>query len=115
DERNLFRPAGIGRFARSKGGHLDDDPAKGKVITVQGVESLVTEFVTIEQGAMIQNLGLMIQAMGLGGFPHWAAHPFGWLRELGFRMAEMPASRFPGMNRLLAAGAKLLGRDAPVP
>ena len=25
DERANFRPAGIGRFARSKGGHLEDN------------------------------------------------------------------------------------------
>lgn len=27
DERAGFRPAGIGKFARSRGGHLEDDPA----------------------------------------------------------------------------------------
>ena len=30
---------------------------------------------------MLQNLALMVQALGLGGFPHWAAHPFGWFRR----------------------------------
>jgi hypothetical protein len=53
--------------------------------------------------------------MGLGGFPHWAAHAFGWFQALGFRMGEMKASRYLGMNRFLAAVVRLLGRDGPVP
>ena len=32
----------------------------------------------------MQNLGLMTQALGLGGFPHFAAHPFGSTEALGF-------------------------------
>lgn len=67
-----------------------------------------------EQGMVLQNLGLMSQAMGLGGFPHWAAHPYGWLESLGFRTRNIPASRHLGMSRLLAALARLLGRDTPV-
>src|SRR4029078_7845498 len=59
DERANFQPAGIGKVAKSKGGQLDDDPRNGRVITVQQVENLVIEFVTAEQGAMIQNLMLM--------------------------------------------------------
>jgi hypothetical protein len=39
---------------------------------------------------MLQNLGLMTQALGLGGFPHFAAHPFIWFQALGFRMQEIP-------------------------
>lgn len=50
DERAGFRPAGVGRFARSRGGHLCDDSREGRVITIQQVASLVTEFVAIEQG-----------------------------------------------------------------
>ncbi|MGH7231513.1 MAG: hypothetical protein ACREJU_09175, partial [Nitrospiraceae bacterium] len=34
DERNRFRPAGIGRFAKSRGGHLQDDPSRGLTATV---------------------------------------------------------------------------------
>ena len=33
DERASFRPAGLSRFARSRGGHLEDDPRAGRVAT----------------------------------------------------------------------------------
>ena len=115
DERAQFRPAGIGRFALRKGGHLVDDPSAGRVTTVQRIELLLAELVTVEQGMMLQNLGLMTQAMGLGGFPNFAAHEFGWFEALGFRMGEMPASRYLGANRLITLVQTLLGRDQPVP
>ena len=95
DERAGFRPAGLAGFARSRGGHLYDDPREGRVLTIRDLESLVTEFATIEQGMVIQNLGLMTQALGLGGFPHWAAHPYGWLRALGFQVEELPGKPLP--------------------
>jgi hypothetical protein len=113
DERAGFRPAGLSRFAKSRGGHLHDDPRHERVLTIQALEGLVTEFVTIEQGMVIQNVQLMAQALGIGGFPHWAAHPFGWLRALGFRMGEMPASRYLGMGPFLGMLARALGKDAP--
>jgi hypothetical protein len=114
DERAHFRPAGLGRFARSRGGHLHDDPRDQRVLTIQQLEGLVTEFVTLEQGMVLQNLALMTQALGLGGFPHWAAHPFGWLEALGFRMRRMRGSRYLGMGRVLGFLAGLLGRDPEV-
>ncbi len=114
DERAGFKPAGVGRFARSKGGHLHDDPRDERALTIQQLESLVVEFVTIEQGMVLQNLALMTQALGLGGFPHWAAHPYGWLEALGFRMRRIPASRYLHMPRLLGFLARLLKRDPPV-
>lgn len=115
DERAGYRPAGIARFGRSKGGHLMDDPRENRVVTVQQLESLVDEFVTIEQGMMIQNLALMSHALGLGGFPHWAAHPYAWFQTLGFRMSELNATQLLGMNRFQRIMGKLLGRDHPVP
>jgi len=48
DERNHFLPAGLGKFARSRGGHLADHPREGRVATVRQVEQFVTEFVTVE-------------------------------------------------------------------
>jgi hypothetical protein len=115
DERAGFRPAGLARFAKSRGGHLADDPRADRTFTVQRLEVLVTEVVTIEQGMMLQNLGLAAEAMGLGGFPHFAAHEYAWFGPLGFRMLKMPASRYLGAGRLLSAAARLLGRDRAVP
>jgi hypothetical protein len=115
DERRQFAPAGLARFARSRGGHLEDDLRKGRVATVRQVEQFVTEFVTVEQGMMLQNLGLMAQALGLGGFPNFANHEFGWFQALGFRMQEMAASRYLGAGPVVALGMKLLGRDVKVP
>ncbi len=115
DERAGFRPAGLGRFTKRKGGHLDDSPTSGRVFTIESLEGLVAEAVTIEQGMMLQNLALMAQSLGLGGFPNWAAHPYGWLEAAGFRMTKMPSSKYLGMNPLLATAAKALGKVADVP
>ena len=115
DERACFRPAGIRRFAKSRGGHLIDDPKEEHTITIQQLETLVTEFVTTETGMMIQNLSLMTQAMGLGGFPHWAAHYYGWFEKLGFQMTRISSTRYLGMNWLFRVIAKLLNRDFTVP
>ena len=112
DERAKFRPAGLRAFARSRGGHLDDDPCTEHTFTIQQLETLVTEFVTVEQGMVLQNLALMAQAIGLGGFPHWAAHPYGWLEALGFRTIRVPATRYLGMGWLLRTLAPLL---RPIP
>ena len=115
DERNNFQPAGLAKFARSRGGHLEDDLRKGRVATVRQVEQFVTEFVTIEQGMMLQNVGLMAQALGLGGFPNFANHEFGWLQALGFKMQQMPASQYLGAGKLVSLGMRLLKKDLPVP
>ena len=114
DDRAGFRPAGLGRFARSKGGHLDDDPAHERVATVQRVELIILDVVAIEQGMMHQNLALMAEAMGVGGFPSFAEHEYGWFEALGFRMASMSATRYLGGGRLLTTLARLTGRDRPV-
>lgn len=115
DERANFRPAGLSRFARGKGGHLNDDPASGRVATVQAIEMSLAEACAIEQGMVLQNLALMSQALGLGGFPNFARHEFGWFEALGFRMGEMPASRYLGANRLVSTTLRLLRRDQQVP
>ncbi len=115
DDRNGFRPAGIGRFARSKGGPLHDDPSEGRFMTVSFLESWLFELAAVEQGAIIQNLGLMNQALGLGGFPHFAGHPFGWTQALGFRMEEPRLSRVIAAGPVMKAGLRLLGKDIVVP
>jgi hypothetical protein len=115
DERNHFLPAGLGRFARSRGGHLEDDPNRGRVATVRQVEQFVTEFVTVEQGMMLQNLGLMAQALGLGGFPNFANHEFAWFQALGFRMGAMPANEYVGAGWLPSLALKIMKRNPAVP
>jgi hypothetical protein len=91
DERNPFHPHGpLGRFRRSKGGHLYDDPRDNRMHTIGIVEAMMFEFAALEQGAIIQNLSLMANALGLGGFPHFAAHPYAWFQALGFKFAEPP-------------------------
>jgi hypothetical protein len=115
DDRNGFRPAGIARFARSKGGPLRDDPRDGHFMTVSFLESWLFELAAVEQGAMIQNLGLMGQALGLGGFPHFAAHPFGWPRALGFRMETPAFSRVTAAGPLMKTALRVLKRDIPLP
>jgi hypothetical protein len=115
DDRNWFRPAGIARFARSKGGPLLDDPQLGRIMTVTMLETLLLEFVAVEQGAIMQNLGLMTEALELGGFAHFAAHPWIWERELGFRLIDLPSTRILGMNPVLGLATRLLGREIQVP
>jgi hypothetical protein len=115
DERNGFKPAGIAKFARSKGGHLQDDPKAGRYITIGIVETCLYEFVAIEQGGMLQNLALMGEALGLGGFPHFAAHPFAWFEALDFRMQDIPLSRTIGAGLLTKTLIRALGKEFPVP
>lgn len=115
DERASFRPAGLAKFAKSKGGHLDDNPVEGKVVTTAQVERLVTEFVTTEQGMMLQNLGLMAQALGLAGYPNFANHDFAWFEALNFRMASLPASAYLNVRGLPALALRLLKRNVEVP
>ena len=115
DERNGFKPAGVARFARSKGGPLHDDPREGRFMTVGFLESWLFELAAVEQGAAMQNLGLMSQALGLGGFPHFAAHPFGWTQALGFRMEQPKLSKTIGASPLVKTLLRLLGRDIPLP
>ena len=115
DERNHFLSAGLGKFARSRGGHLEDHPDKGRVATVRQVEQFVTEFVSAEQGMMLQNLGLMAQALGLGGYPSFANHEFAWFQSLGFRMEEMPAGRYLGARWWSSLAMKCLKRNRVIP
>ena len=86
------------QFARSVGGSLHDDPAAGRLLTVSFIETWICEFVAIEQGAIHQNLGLMCAALGLGGFPHFAAHPFIWPIALGFRTENIPFQKLIGLG-----------------
>jgi hypothetical protein len=115
DDRAGFQAPGIARFAKSRGGFLNDDPRLGRVATIDVLETWLCEFTTIEQGGMLQNLALMAQALGLGGFPHFAAHPYAWAEALGFRMETIPLSRTIGAGPVKTRIIKALGKDLPVP
>ena len=115
DERRGFRPAGIGKYAKSKGGTLHDDPRDGRFMTVAFLESWLFELAAVEQGAVMQNLGLMTQALGLGGFPHFAAHPFGWTEALGFRMEQPKFSRTIAASPIVKFALGVSGKDIPLP
>ena len=114
DERAGYRPAGLKPFAARRGGHLDDDVRKGTVVTIEAFERVMAELITIEHGMMLQNLGLACEALGLGGFPMFAALDEPWLRELGFRMSELPLSRAFGMPAPVRLALRAMRRDVPV-
>jgi hypothetical protein len=114
DDRRRFRPAGLARFARSRGGHLYDDAIAGRTLTVERIETLLHSVVMVEQGMVLQNLGLMAQALGLGGFPNFAGHEFAWFEALGFRMKEVSAMEYLGAGRFVRAIARALGKDSSV-
>ncbi len=111
DDRAWFRPAGVGRFARSKGGHLHDEPCDLRSATIQMMESSLLESMATEHGMVLQNLALMTEALGLGGFPNFARHEYSWFKAAGFRTQSMPASCYAGAPRLLATLARWLGKD----
>ena len=114
DERNHFQPAGLDEFARSNGGHLDDNPENGKVFPWGHFERLNTEFCAVEQGMALQNLGLACQALGLSGFPHYAFHDEAWFEALGFRMGEMPISEFMDAGLIPTTVMRLKGQDVGI-
>ena len=115
DERARFRPAGLARFARSRGGHLHDDPRDLRSATIQAVETSLLESMATEQGMSLQNLALMTEALGLGGFPNFARHEYSWFQAPGFRMDTMPASGYLGAHRLLSRILGWLGKDPVIP
>ena len=114
DERAWFRPAGLARFARSRGGHLHDDSRDLRSATMNAVETALMESMAAEHGMVLQNLALTAEALALGGFPNFARHENSWFQALGFRMGAMPASRYLGAPRLLSTFAGWLKRDPPV-
>jgi hypothetical protein len=114
DERAWFRPAGIQKFARSNGGHLHDDPRELRSATIQAVETALLESMATEHGMVLQNLALMTEALGLGGFPNFARHENSWFHALNFRMREMRASRYLGANRLLSILLRAARKDPAI-
>src|SRR5215472_668666 len=115
DERAWFRPAGVGRFARSKGGHLHNSPDDLRSATIQMAETALLESMATEHGMVLQNLALMAEALGLGGFPNFARHEYSWFQAAGFRTGSMKASRYAGMSPFLSAVASLFIKDPVIP
>ena len=114
DERANMQPAGLGKFGKSRGGHLEDDPHAMKTITVERLESILKAVVSIEQGMVLQNLGLMAQAIGIGGFPNFAGHEFAWFKELGFRQQPMRAVKYFSGGRFTDFVATCLRRNPKI-
>ena len=112
DDRARFRPAGLRAFARSRGGHLHDDPAAGRVLTVGYLEATLSAMAAVEEGAMHQSLALMAEALGLGGFTHAAAVPQ-WLPALGFETTSIRFSKAYGLGFIVRLLMKLLGKADP--
>jgi hypothetical protein len=81
DDRNFYLPAGVGKWIRS--GFLNRD-----IKLPLGV--LGTMRTQIEAELLLQNLILMLQAMGLGGWIHSAAGTTALLPALGFAYVTPP-------------------------
>lgn len=114
DDRNGFAPAGLAPFGKQNGGWLYDNPADERMMTITDLETWLYELPAIEQGAMLQNLGLMTQGLGLGGFPHYAAHPYKWMEALGFDMASLPFAQFSGGSGMVKRLVQRLTPEVPV-
>jgi hypothetical protein len=77
---------------------------------------MVAQFASVELGGLLQNMRLMAQALGLGGFPNYAGTPGVWGKLLHFDQATTPYTKLLGMTAeqrkaYLAAG----GVDFPYP
>lgn len=78
------------------------------------MESSLLESMATEHGMVLQNLALMTEALGLGGFPNFARHEYSWFKAAGFRMQSMSASRYSGAPPFLATLARWLAKDPVV-
>lgn len=67
DTDNNNAPCGLDLFRRSRGGHLHDDPASRRVLTLRDLDATISDVAVQEQGIICQNMLLMQQAIGLGG------------------------------------------------
>ena len=116
DERNNLQPAGVARFARSRGGRLHDDPKDNRILPILGLEAVIVEFMMAEQSFMAHNLSLMEQAMGLGGWTHFAtATETGWLEALGFRIGKQSAAQVLHAGFFKRLLMNLLGQNPSFP
>lgn len=114
DDRRLYLPAGIGKYAKSRGGHLCDSPGEMRTFPVEFAERVIAETLALEVGMMMQNLGLTAQALGLSGFPHYTSHDSAWFEALNFDMRSMPASKYFGMPRATRLALKARRQDPAI-
>lgn len=91
------QPCGLETFRRSRGGHLYDDPAKRRTMTLRDLDAAIGDTALQEQAIACQNMFLMEQAIGLGGGIHSVGsgrHLLGWEPQifagLGFHFAPSP-------------------------
>ena len=63
------------------------------------------------EDALVQNIALAAEALGLGGFPHYAAHRFGWTRAFGFRMVDRTFAQVLHKGFLGTLLMKLMGEN----
>lgn len=116
DERNSFKPAGIERFGRSQGGRLHDDRSGNRVASILVLETIIVEFMLAEQAFMVHNLSLMEQAMGLGGWTHYAtATETAWFEALGFRLGSQRLSQIMNAGLLKRLLLRLTNQDMSYP
>ncbi|MFZ4825915.1 MAG: hypothetical protein ACOYLB_01030 [Phototrophicaceae bacterium] len=114
DERRWFLPAGISKYAKSRGGWLVDDFKSDRVVTIEGLEVSLQEAVAVEQGMILQNLSLMAQALGLGGFANYARSEFAWFNALQFRHVNMSGARYGGASPILGVILEWMGQGREV-
>ncbi len=95
DTDNGGAACGLDDFRASRGGHLHDDPAKRRMLTLRDVDAAISDTALQEQGAVCQNMFLMEQALGLGGGIHSVGsgrHVLGWEPQifpgLGFHFRQ---------------------------
>lgn len=112
DERARFAPAGVRRFTRRKGGHLDDSGPR--TAPIREIDILVIQLVTVEIGMVLQNLGLACDALGLGGYPNYAGLGSEWFERLGFRMGELTLGRFLGADAVVRTILRLRNMETPM-
>lgn len=102
DSDNGNAPCGLDQFRLSRGGHLYDDMAQRRTMTLRDLDSAISDTALQEQAVACQNMFLMEQAIGLGGGIHSVGsgrHLLGWepniFQGLGFQFAESPV---PGIR-----------------
>lgn len=99
DPDNGHAACGLDGFRRSRGGHLYDDMAKRRTMTLRDIDAAINDTALQEQAVVCQNMFLMEQALGLGGGIHSVGsgrHLLGWepriFEGLGFHFAPSPVS-----------------------